>query len=98
MAIDTKYGKVTTECACLTDDEPVVVLRGKDALLIDLLDHYAELSRKAGSPDHHLEWIAHTQDTIEKWQETHPTEVPQSRAWKHPLDDTTPTSTTDTQE
>jgi hypothetical protein len=79
MAIDGKYGRVTTEHGTIGDDEPVVVFRAQDKLLPDVLLHYRELCEEAGSPDRHLDLITSTRHTVMKWQEDHHTQVPRSR-------------------
>ena len=42
MAIDTKYGEVTTEKGEIRDDEPVFVLRGQDKLAVGTIAAYQE--------------------------------------------------------
>lgn len=69
MNRDRKYGVVTTEFGNFYDDEPVVVLRGRDRLVPELLRMYAELCSSAGSPLFHVDLVQHTANTIAAWQE-----------------------------
>jgi hypothetical protein len=68
MGFDTKYGKVTTEFGEIPDDEPVIVFRGRDKNVVDMLDYYWELCQMGDSPDHHLDLIRRTQHLVENWQ------------------------------
>jgi hypothetical protein len=84
MAIDGKYGRVTLEHGTVGEDEPVVVFRAQDRLLPKLLAYYRLFCWKAGSPSRHLSIIDSTLDTVQRWQEEHHTQVPNSessRAW-----------------
>lgn len=78
MAIDSKYGRVTTERGDIAPDEPVVVFRSKDKLLPQVLEAYRDLCVQMGSPRHHVEGIEQTLDTVLAWQRDHYTQVPQS--------------------
>jgi hypothetical protein len=80
MAIDRKYGRVTTERGDIGEDEPVVVFRAQDQLLPELLAAYRRMCEDAGSPRHHLDGITETQGVVLGWQATHRTQVPQSAA------------------
>jgi hypothetical protein len=60
MAIDTKYGRVTTERGTIGEDEPVVVFRAQDELLPKVLAYYHQLCLEEGSPRHHLDGIIMT--------------------------------------
>lgn len=68
MAIDRKYGKVTTEFGDIGEDEPVVVFRGADVVLPDILTYYAMQCIKRGSPIRHIVIIYNTMKNIIKWQ------------------------------
>lgn len=48
MAIERKYGKVTTERGAIPDNEPVVVFRGQDALAPVVMRMYAMLCGSHG--------------------------------------------------
>lgn len=78
MAIDSKYGSVTTERGTIADDEPVVVFRAQDKLLPLMLRIYYDLCDEAGSPDHHLIAIDEARHLIEIWQEVNTTKIPSS--------------------
>lgn len=82
MAIDGKYGKVTTELGNIGENEPVVVFRARDPQLIPLLNEYQRLCVLQGSPDRHIEAIDDALEKVEEWQAEHPTKVPESRNYK----------------
>lgn len=68
MAIDLKYGRVTVEHGTIGEDEPVVVFRGRDALLDTMMVIYEALCKKAGSPQHHIDLIEESRGQINAWQ------------------------------
>ena len=68
MGLDNKYGYVKTEHGDIGEDEPVVVFRAQDGLLVELLDAYQELCRQAGSPRRHIDLITHTREQVRTWQ------------------------------
>lgn len=79
MPVDRKYGRVTLENQRnIGDDEPVVVFRAQDALLLQVLDFYAEKCATAGSPSHHIEGVAVAREAVVAWQREHRTQVPRS--------------------
>ena len=78
MAIDNKYGRVTTERGTIGENEPVVVFRAQDALLPDVLHFYEIACRLSGSPTRHLELIRKTRRQVLQWQEDYPTKIPSS--------------------
>lgn len=78
MAIDLKYGRITTERGTIGADEPVVVFRAQDQLLPGLLKVYRLLCEVAGSPGHHLDAIHDAATAVREWQANHPTKVPTS--------------------
>lgn len=69
MAIDGKYGRVTTEFGDIGEDEPVVVFRAQDGLLTGVLYAYRDMCSKAGSPQKHLAIIKDTIGRVRAWQE-----------------------------
>lgn len=69
MAIDRKYGQVTTEFGTIGDDEPVVVFRAQDRLLPKLLKVYRYFCELAGSPEHHLRAIDDAATYVKAWQQ-----------------------------
>jgi hypothetical protein len=75
MARDLKYGEVTTTHGEFLEDEPVVVFRGRDELLPQLMEMYLDLCLEAGSPTHHLKLILDSRERIKCWQEENPFEV-----------------------
>ncbi len=68
MGSDNKYGHVTTERGDIGENEPVVVFRAQDELLVELLDAYREMCRQAGSPRRHLDLISNTREQVRTWQ------------------------------
>lgn len=84
MAIDGKYGRVTTEHGTIGEDEPVIVFRAQDALSPAVLAVYAALCGLAGSPQRHLDLVESTRKQFLGWQAAHAPRVPDSessRAW-----------------
>lgn len=79
MAIDLKYGRVTTEHGTLGEYEPVVIFRAQDLLLPQLLANYYLMCTWAGSPDKHLDRIKEAFQAVEAWQKTNHTQIPQSK-------------------
>lgn len=78
MAIDSKYGYITTEKGNIGDNEPVVVFRAQDTLVPTLLAYYHLFCLQAGSPRRHLDMILDARDRIKAWQERNHTQVPRS--------------------
>jgi hypothetical protein len=86
MGYDGKYGRVTTEHGDIPDDEPVIVFRGRDRLVPEMLAHYMDLCERAGSPARHVRLVHVSTDLIEKWQRDNPDRVrtpdsERSREW-----------------
>jgi hypothetical protein len=82
MAIDSKYGRVTTEFGTFGDDEPVVVFRAKDRLLPKLLKVYRYFCELGGSPEFHLRAIDNDAAAVKQWQAENPTKTPDSEAYR----------------
>jgi hypothetical protein len=78
MAVDRKYGHVTTEHGTIGEDEPVVVFRAQDKLLPKLLNIYRFLCELAGSPEHHLVAIDDAATYVKAWQLVNGSKVPTS--------------------
>lgn len=79
MPIDLKYGRVTLEHQRnVGDEEPVIVFRAQDALVLEVLSFYADRCQREGSPAGHIEQIERTFDAIQAWQQDHPTKIPTS--------------------
>lgn len=68
MAIDGKYGRVTTERGTIGDDEPVVVFRAQDKFLPYVLDAYHAQCVANASPVAHLTLIRETRARVVAWQ------------------------------
>lgn len=81
MAIDQKYGKVTTEFGTIGEHEPVVVFRGRDVLLPRLLELYARECEAAGAPKRHINLVRVVERTIVEWQGSHGSQLPTSAAF-----------------
>lgn len=78
MGVDGKYGRVTTEFGNIGEDEPVVVFRAQDGLMVKVLMYYHLFCLKAGSPRRHLDAILDAIDNVRRWQSNNPTKVPES--------------------
>lgn len=76
MAIDLKYGRVTTERGTIGDDELVVVFRAQDETLPMLLSFYHMFCIEMGSTREHLNAILDARDRIVTWQMANPTQAP----------------------
>jgi hypothetical protein len=90
MAIDRKYGRVTTEHGEFAEDEPVVVFRATDRLLPKVLKVYRYFCELAGSPQHHLDAIDDAAVQVKTWQTNNPTRTPNSDAFRARTEGTTP--------
>lgn len=80
MAVDQKYPSVSVDTGDRTpigDDEPVFVLRARDAMAIPVLDAYAQLCSAHGSPSEHLQSVLQTHNAFRDWQDAHPGDVKQ---------------------
>jgi hypothetical protein len=87
MPIDQKYGRVTLERQRnIADDEPVIVFRAQDRLLLKLLKVYRYFCDLAGPPPNHLHAIDHTARVVKEWQADHPTKIPSSTGYQPPRD------------
>jgi hypothetical protein len=78
VAIDRKYGRVTTEHGIIGADEPVIVFRAQDKMAPYVIEAYRQMCMEAGSPQHHLDGIEETYQQFRRWQETNFTKVPES--------------------
>lgn len=56
-------------------DEPLILFRGKDKLLPQLLEKYAALCQEAGSPEQQLTLLRKRIDEINDWQTNHQDKV-----------------------
>jgi len=70
--INAKYqtsGEITkNDGTPIPVDEPLMLFRGKDKVLPQLMDEYKRLSQAVGSPAEHLEAIQAATDKIVAWQ------------------------------
>ena len=86
MGYDGKYGKVTTEHGDIPADEPVIVFRGRDVMVPQVLIRYKALCEQHGSPQRHLVLVQEAIERIAEWQLQHEDRVrtpdsERSRAW-----------------
>lgn len=88
MAIDMKYGRVTTEFGTIGDDEPVVIFRAQDRLLPRVLEVYRILCELAGSPQHHLDILDDSVARVKTWQGKNGARTPNSDAYMARISDT----------
>lgn len=72
MAIDKKYGKVTTEFGDIGDDEPIIVFRARDVLVASVLRHYAYQCMKARVTRKHIDIVMDRVEEMLAWQQVHP--------------------------
>lgn len=68
MALDRKYGRVTTERGTIGKDEPVVVFRAQDFLLPKVLAYYTLFCLGAGARRDHIDEILTARDAVVHWQ------------------------------
>ena len=77
--IDGKYktdGTITKlDDTPLPPDEPLVLFRGHDKVLPEMLEAYKGLCRKAGSPIQHLDSIDKLNQEIKLWQSANPDKI-----------------------
>jgi hypothetical protein len=77
--IDSKYqtsGDITKlDGTPIPEDEPLILFRGKDKLLPQLLEQYQQLCREAGSPEAHISTMQSDIDGIKEWQASHQDKV-----------------------
>jgi len=74
--IDTKYktsGTITKlDGTPIPDDEPLILFRGRDRLLVQMLEHYLQLRRKANSSNARLQLLNDQIEIIKQWQTGNP--------------------------
>lgn len=66
MAHDTKYGDV--EIPGIPEDEPVFILRAKDAAALIVLEDYYEAAEEVGASTEFLKSILDVEATFGDWQ------------------------------
>lgn len=73
--IDGKYqtsGDITKlDGTPIPEDEPLFLFRAHDKLLVQLLEYYMELCKKAGSPQTQIDLLNQRIDEIKSWQSSH---------------------------
>lgn len=69
MAIDGKYGVITTEKKQLHPDEPVFLLRATDPLAAQAIRQYADACELAGCSEDHIEAVMEHARRIVLWQD-----------------------------
>lgn len=75
MAIEGKYGKITTEKKQIPEDEPVFLLRATDHNTPAVLAGYMMLCCLSGCSIEHLNAIEEHKKRIQDWQEANPSKV-----------------------
>lgn len=53
------------------EDEPLILFRAKDKLLVELLEYYMKLCSDGGSPESQLNLLQQRIDLIKLWQTDH---------------------------
>ena len=82
MAIEYKYGKVTTEYGNIGEEESVVIFRGRDKYLQGVLEYYYTDCYINDCSDFHLDLIKSTIDKIKEWQKVNGTQQPASKSYE----------------
>lgn len=72
MGYDAKYGKITTERESIPADEPVFMIRARDATAMYVLGTYLDNCTKIGSPLEHLHMVLDTVEEFRNWRAEHP--------------------------
>lgn len=75
MPYDQKYGKITTEHGNLSADEPVFIVRPRDAAAMDVLGAYLSRCVKLGSPLSHLHMVLDKVEEFRKWRADYPDKI-----------------------
>lgn len=71
MGYDRKFGRVTTEHGDIPEDEPVFVIRGKDAAAPMAISHYADAAVMVGASDEFVDEVRRAVETVCAWQADH---------------------------
>jgi hypothetical protein len=75
MAIEGKYGEITTEHGSIGADEPVFLLRAQDKLAVAAIEAYVRLCSANSCPSPHLEALDVAIGRFVEWQFNHPQRV-----------------------
>lgn len=86
MAAEGKYGRITTEFGDIPEDEPVFLLRGRDAATVAAIQSYEAVCVALGSPQRHLNGVQEARERIRMWQQENRSRVrvPQSKDLPEP--------------
>jgi hypothetical protein len=60
----------------LAPDEPVFAFRARDRFMPDILERYADMCERAGSPEEHIESIRMCRLAAIEWQRHHGARTP----------------------
>lgn len=72
MALNSKYGTVTTEFGDIPDDEIVIILRGRDELTFPTMTAYVALAADEGATEEFIADMLASIEEIRTWQQAHP--------------------------
>lgn len=75
MAIEGKYGEITSSKKEFYEDEPLFLLRATDPFTVVALDAYMQECVFQGCNPEFLDEIQEYRDRIKKWQYDHPESV-----------------------
>lgn len=73
MAVDAKYGSL--EIPRIGDDEPIFIIRARDALAVGVLDEYIYFADEAGLTEV-TDGVQLAKDQFESWQKKNGTRLP----------------------
>lgn len=76
MSAESKYGNVVTEFGSIGQDEPVFLLRARDALAVKTVSDYWVRAVDAGCSDAFQDSLSDVMETFLAWQEENETKVP----------------------
>lgn len=76
MSIEGKYGTVITEFGSIGQDEPVFLLRARDALAVKTISDYWIRAIDAGCSQGFQDSLSGVMETFLAWQEENETKVP----------------------
>lgn len=75
MGNDLKFGRITTERGDIPADEPLFLIRGKDASAPAAIERYAEEAQAVGAAADLVETCRERAEQIRAWQLAHPERV-----------------------
>ncbi len=77
--IDTKYmttGEITRlDGSPIPSDEPLMLFRGRDNIIVEMLDYYKDLRHKSGSSKARMALLDEQIQVIKTWQAQNPSKV-----------------------